>query len=122
MDMKCIYGLGIMACLLSCSPAGSNRKESTLSTGTHSVTSSLGGKVLLKPYAGPDSIAQQQFLYFHLSLLPPTGTEIKKSKEIQFVLWEMLLLGRLLLQLDILEMNLNGMLPAEKNLRQEIMV
>lgn len=82
--MKCIYGLGIMACLLSCSPAGSNRKESTLSTGTHSVTSSLGGKVLLKPYAGPDSIAQQQFLYFHLSLLPPTGTEIKKSKEISY--------------------------------------
>lgn len=82
--MKCIYGLGIMACLLSCSPAGSNRKESTLSTGTHSVTSSLGGKVLLKPYAGPDSIAQQQFLYFHLSLLPPTGTEIKKSKETSY--------------------------------------
>ena len=81
MDMKCIYGLGIMVCLLSCSPAGSNRKESTLSSGTHSVTSSLGGKVTIKPYAGPDSIAQQQFLYFHLSLIPAAGVEIQKSKE-----------------------------------------
>ena len=79
--MKCIYGLGIMVCLLSCSPAGSNRKEGTLSTGTRSVTSSLGGKVTIKPYAGQDSISHPQFLYFHLSLIPPTGGELKKSKE-----------------------------------------
>ena len=84
--MKCSYFyILILICgIVACNTTDSSKVNNFYPSRTHSVISSSGGKVLLQPYTAPDSNAQKEFIYFHLSLVPPQHFVVPTDKAASF--------------------------------------
>jgi hypothetical protein len=70
--------------LISCAHKGNNQNASNIPENYYSVSTSSGAKLIIKNNNGPDSISNEQFIYFHVSITPPELPNDVESKEFDY--------------------------------------